>query len=355
MNVDEAYLSLLDDVLTNGRQKGDRTGTGTIAAFGRSIRYSADPAAFPVLTTKKMFFRGVVEELLWFLRGETNIKPLVDAGVNIWVGNAYKRYLGIPVDDLPKGHRKSAQVPIYGGMFSGLEDGYKHFDEKEFVDRIKAGGDFAEIWGELGPVYGAKWKRFNGVDQVRDVVETLRRNPDSRRMVVSAWDPGEVPRMTLPPCHFAWQVQSEELTEDERESAYGVPASKDHYEARETPDLHPRRRLNLSFTMRSVDCLLGMPYDMVSYALLLNLLATEVNMMPGEVVGFFGDTHIYSNHVPFVREQLARDPRKHVYPGLLLTPGRSVLGDGGPIYSSTDIKLLGYEAYPNWKNVPLAT
>lgn len=354
MNVDEAYLSLLEDVLTNGREKGDRTGTGTIAAFGRSIRYSADPTAFPALTTKRMFFRGVVEELLWFLRGETNIKPLVDAGVNIWVGNAYKRYLGIPAEDMPAGHAKAGMVAEYGGHFSGMEPGAVHLSENEFVERIKSGGSFAEVWGELGPVYGAKWRRFGGVDQIRDVIDTLRKNPDSRRMVVSAWDPADIPKMTLPPCHFAWQVQSEELSPEERETMYGVPATKDHYEALPV-DTHPRRRLNLSFTMRSVDCLLGMPYDMVSYALLLNLLAKEVGMAVGEVVGFFGDTHIYSNHVEFVRDQISRDPRKHPLPQLMLAEGRSMLGDRGPAYASADVALVNYSAYPNWKNVPLAT
>lgn len=335
MNVDQAYLSLLEDVLTNGRQKGDRTGTGTVAAFGRSIRYSADPAAFPVLTTKRMFFRGVVEELLWFLRGETNIKPLVDAGVYIWVGNAYKRYASTPIHEIPVGHRRVAVMPE-GVLFFDWVPKETHLTEGEFVAAIKAGGSFAERWGELGPVYGAKWRGFNGVDQLRDVLNTLRSNPDSRRMVVSAWDPADVPDMTLPPCHFAWQVQTELLSPAERGDG-------------------PERRLNLSFTMRSVDCLLGMPYDMVSYALLLNLLAKEVGMAVGEVVGFFGDTHIYSNHVEFVREQIERDPLKHPLPQLMLAEGKSMLGDDGPAYTSADVSLVNYAAYPNWKNVPLAT
>ena len=298
--IDEQYLDLLRDVMENGVEKGDRTGTGTVASFGKTITYDAHPSRFPILTTKKMFFRGVVEELLWFLRGESNIQPLVQAGVYIWVDDAYGRYRRAVVDPVSK---------------------------EEFVRLVRDDDYFAAVHGDLGPVYGKKWRDFGGVDQIAQLVETLRSNPDSRRMVITAWDPPDVPTMTLPPCHYTWQVQA-------------------------VPIEDGKRKLNLCFSIRSCDLLLGGPFDCISYATLLNLLAIEVGMEVGTVTMFVGDAHIYLNHLDYVKEQIGRDPNLYQYPQLLITPGKSIL-DGS--YTSADIQLEGYQSYPNWKNVPLST
>ncbi len=362
--IDRSYIALLRDVMENGRRKADRTGTGTVAVFGRALSYGASPEAFPLLTTKKMFFRGVVEELLWFLRGETNIRPLIKAGVHIWTSDAYKRYLRSDrrFEDLRStidsvAERKSDLVrsmryeeamsardeerllmaKLNYLMATDLPHG-QPLTKEQFSERIVADEAFAARWGDLGPVYGRKWRDFGGVDQLREAVDCLRSNPDSRRMLVSAWDPSCVAEMTLPPCHYAWQLQAEELTPEESEGAGGAA-----------------RRLNLCFVMRSVDCLLGMPYDVASYALLLNLIAREVGMAVGTVTMFTGDTHIYLNHLGYVKEQVERDPDLHPYPKLVIAPGKSIFGTGASAYTSSDVRLEGYSAYPNWKNVPLST
>ncbi len=341
-NLDEAYIDLLNDVLRNGREKKDRTGTGTISVFGRELKYSAHPSRFPVFTTKKMFFRGVVEELLWFISGSTNIRPLVRKGVHIWTDDAYNKYARTPIGSLGHSHTRTELV----SDGDSTREKPRHLTKEEFVDRVLKDDVFSAVWGDLGPVYGKKWRNFGGVDQLRAAIESLRSNPDSRRILTSAWDPADVPRMTLPPCHFAWQLHTEELTEAERRAYF----EQDAEERREMPEEFPTRRVNLCFSMRSVDVVLGMGFDLVSYAVLLNLLAKEANMIPGEVTAHFGDTHIYLNHLEYAREHVTRDPRKYEYPKLWINPTKDIFN-----LESEDIKLIGYEAYPNWKGVPLST
>lgn len=307
MNIERQYLNLLQDILDNGIKKEDRTGTGTISVFGRQIRHKMSEG-FPLLTTKKMFTKGIFTELLWILRGQTNIQPLVQQGNNIWVGDAYKNYVSKQTDMF---------IPIW--------------TQEEFIEQIKTNDEFAEKWGELGPVYGKQWRRWskfhptmheNGytlpagqtnIDQIQNLINDLKTNPDSRRLIVSAWNPSDLQEMTLPPCHNFFQFYTRELSFEERLELiqpYGMDALNP--EAREKwmeENNIPTRAISLMFNMRSVDVPLGLPFNIASYATLLQLIAEEVNMIPEELVANLGDTHIYQNQIDGAREQLEREPR----------------------------------------------
>lgn len=311
-NIDEQYLDLLRDILENGVSKGDRTGTGTISVFGRQIRHKMSNG-FPALTTKKLAWKQVYTELQWFLKGETNIQPLVKQGNNIWVGDAYKRY--------------------YDEWLSRKNNEW-HLSKEEFIEQIKTNDEFAKKWGELGPVYGKQWRDWKsidysemrittyGIDQIANVIETLKTNPDSRRMIVSAWNVGELDEMTLPPCHNFFQFYTRELSLEERLELiqpYGMDALKP--EAREKwleENNIPTRAISLMWNQRSVDVPLGLPFNIASYALLLEMVALHVNMVPDELIGNLGDTHIYQNQVDGVKEQLTREPKQ--LPKLMLNP-----------------------------------
>lgn len=268
-HLDEKYQDILLDILHNGVEKEDRTGTGTLSVFGKQFRHNmAD--GFPLLTTKKMAWKVMVTELLWFLRGDTNIKWLVENKCNIWNGDAYKKYADIECNP-PHDHSLS---------------------KNEFIDKIKTDDDFANMWGELGPIYGKQWRDWDGrqkrdgsydmsLDQIANLIFQLKRNPDSRRLMVSAWNVGELSEMTLPPCHYGFQCYV-------REGKY----------------------LSLMWNQRSVDTFLGLPFNIASYGLLLEILAKEVGMIPDQLIGNFGDVHLYSNHIEQAREQLTRVPFK---------------------------------------------
>ena len=270
--LDKQYNELLQDILDNGVVKDDRTGTGTISVFGRQIRHKMSEG-FPLLTTKKMPFKVIVTELLWFLRGDTNIKYLVDNGCNIWNGDAYKAYV-------------TAMQPhfIEGGDIAS---------QKEFVDLIKTDDEFAKEWGELGPIYGKQWRKwgvFNDyTDQIQNLIEQLQTNPDSRRLMVSAWNVGEIESMTLPPCHYGFQVYTRKTTREEKITNPGK-----------------YRAISLMWNQRSVDTLLGLPFNIASYGLLLKMLADELNMVADELIGNLGDVHLYSNHVDQAELQIGR-------------------------------------------------
>jgi thymidylate synthase len=259
-NLDKQYQALLQDILDNGVEKKDRTGTGTISVFGRQIRHKMS-GGFPLLTTKKMAFKTMVTELLWFLRGDTNIKYLVDNGCHIWDGDAYKNYT------------KS---------FLGYED---IPSQEWFINEIKTNPDFANRFGDLGPIYGKQWRKWYGwrkhslTDQITNLINDLKTNPDSRRLMVSAWNVGELDQMVLPPCHYGFQCYV-------REGKY----------------------LSLMWNQRSVDTFLGLPFNIASYGLLLEILAKEVNMIPDELIGNLGDVHLYSNHIEQAKEQIGREP-----------------------------------------------
>jgi len=294
--LDKDYQELLKDIIYSGRDKEDRTGTGTRSVFGRQIRHKmAD--GFPLLTTKKMAFKTMVTELLWFLKGDTNIKYLVDNGCNIWNGDAYKNY-------------KNGIAEV--GLFDNL------LTQEEFINRIKTDDEFAKQWGELGPIYGKQWRLWGtdtvSIDQIQDLISEIRTNPDSRRLMVNAWNVGELDQMTLPPCHYGFQVYTRELLPNERKVEWAKSVGKDvSYAYKLTQeDLDergfPRRTISLMWNQRSVDTFLGLPFNIASYGLLLLILAKEVNMLPDELIGNLGDVHLYKNHITQAKEQINREP-----------------------------------------------
>jgi len=276
-NIDEEYRKLLMDILINGVKKEDRTGTGTQSVFGRQIRHSMSEG-FPLLTTKKMAWKSIVTELIWFLRGDTNIKYLVDNNCHIWDGDAYKNY--------------ATKTSL---------DADGQFTKEEFIKEIKTNNEFAKQWGELGPIYGKQWRKWNyqskknhyvmagqpthhniNIDQIINLISELKSNPDSRRLMVNAWNVGEVGQMVLPPCHYGFQVYTQE-----REG---------------------KRYISLMWNQRSVDTFLGLPFNIASYALLLEIIAKEVNMIPDEIIGNLGDVHLYLDHIEQAKEQISREP-----------------------------------------------
>ena len=330
-NLDKQYQALLQDIIDNGVKKEDRTGTGTISVFGRQIRHNMSEG-FPLLTTKKMPFKTITTELLWFLQGNTNIKYLVDNNCHIWDGDAFKNY-----------------VNTYKGNFPmGME---------EFIETIKTNDEFAERWGKLGPIYGKQWRKWNSisdddfdmrmstyeVDQIANLIYELINNPDSRRLMVNAWNVGELDQMVLPPCHYGFQVYTRELSLEERLDLMRK-RTKDgtvDYDNRHHGflDFHniPKRAISLMWNQRSVDTFLGLPFNIASYGLLLMMIADEVNMVPDQLIGNLGDVHLYSNHIEQAKQQIEREPMK------LPTVG---VRDGIYCSSHYDVLLFDYESHP---------
>jgi thymidylate synthase len=343
-NIENQYLKLLKDILDNGVEKQDRTGTGTISVFGRQIRHKMS-GGFPILTTKKMYFKGIVTELLWFLRGDTNIKYLVDNDCHIWDGDAFKNYLN-----------------TYKGNFP--------MDKDEFVEAIKTNPEFAEKWGELGPIYGKQWRRLttNGfnkqanlneesgcfvIDQIANLINDLKTNPDSRRLMVNAWNVGELDSMVLPPCHYGFQVYTRELSFEERYKIYDtegkIEGISDFLKQQLTSKLDseniPTRAISLSWNQRSVDAFLGLPFNIASYALLLKIIAKEVNMVPDELIGNLGDVHLYKNHIEQAKEQMTREPME--LPQLDIHPG--ILDYDMEKYEIGMFTIKNYQSHPHIK------
>lgn len=286
MNIEIQYLSLLKEVLLKGNKKQDRTGTGTISKFGVFMEHDMS-LGFPLLTTKKVHWPSVVTELMWMLAGRTDLWWLLNKDCNIWTGDAYKAY---------KERTKSNISP------------------EEFKMHILSDWRFSEEFGNFGPIYGKKWRDFKGVDQVERVLETLRNYPDSRRMLVSAWDPSDVREAILPPCHYSWQLYV-------RDEEY----------------------LSLHYNMRSNDLFLGAPFNIASYALLLCIIADQVGMIPDRLSCSIGDAHIYTNHVDQVREQLSRDPRD--LPRLKVKRGLPIT-EFPNVYDEKAFELEGYNPHP---------
>jgi thymidylate synthase len=300
-NIDKQYQNLLQDILDNGLEKKDRTGTGTISVFGRQIRHKMSEG-FPLLTTKKMAWKTMVTELLWFLRGDTNIKYLVDNDCNIWNGDAYINYLNNSRPDKSDKDFHKTRFLI---------------SKEEFINKIKTDDEFAKKFGELGPIYGKQWRNWKtfftqkqGLDQIQNLINDLKTNPDSRRLMVNAWNVGELDQMVLPPCHYSFQVYTRELTWEEQvqwvmkntdvemENLYIV-------EEIAKPST-PKRAISLMWNQRSVDTFLGLPFNISSYGLLLEIIAKAVNMVPDELIGNLGDVHLYSNHIEQAKEQIGR-------------------------------------------------
>ena len=323
--LDSNYQTLLQDVLDTGTLKDDRTGTGTTSIFGRQIRHDMSDG-FPLLTTKKMAIKTMMTELKWFLKGDTNIKYLVDNNCNIWNGDAYKSYC------------KDSPYP------------YPTITQPEFINRIKTDDEFAKMWGDLGPIYGKQLRGWFGydkkvnpvyVDQIQNLIEQLKRNPDSRRLMVNAWNVGELDNMTLPPCHYGFQVYTRVLGLDERIDYMNkgkISKSSDYFHEHLDSMGIPKRSLSLMWSQRSVDTFLGLPFNIASYGMLLSLLSEEVGMIPGELIGNLGDVHLYSNHIEQAKTQLGREPKPHL-PKLKIISSDILNGD-------FDYEILHYHSHP---------
>jgi len=312
--LDKQYQDLLQTILDYGVEKKDRTGTGTKSIFGYTIRHNMKDG-FPVLTTKKMAWKTMVTELLWFLRGDTNIKFLVDNGCHIWDGDAYKNYTKLFTKD-----------------FHG-----PRYKQEQFIDLIKTNDAFARDFGCLGPIYGKQWRNwktenystfFNKwgyedekriyIDQIANLINDLKTNPDSRRLMVNAWNVGELDQMVLPPCHYGFQCYV-------REGKY----------------------LSLMWNQRSVDTFLGLPFNIASYGLLLTILAKEVNMIPDQLIGNLGDTHLYLNHIEQAKEQIGREPFE--LPTLNQFPTYEGSRPSIESYVVGDFTLKDYQSHPSIK------
>jgi len=347
-NLDKQYQALLKDILSYGVEKNDRTGTGTKSIFGYMIHHNMQNG-FPLLTTKKVPFKTMATELMWFLMGDTNIKYLVDNGVHIWDGDAYKGY--------------EKECDAYGVDPMSME---------QFIQGIKNSNQDSHFipdltgykLGDLGPIYGKQWRDWNsseaefeglsGIDQIQNLINELKTNPDSRRLMVNAWNVGELGNMTLPPCHYGFQVYTRELTWDEQvkwvmkntnvewENLYIV-------EEIAKPST-PKRAISLSWNQRSVDVFLGLPFNIASYGLLLEMIAREVNMVPEHLIGHLGDTHLYLNHLEQAQQQLERIPRD--LPVMKMSSGhnfRAALKGNADEIDLDDFMLVGYNPHPTIK------
>jgi thymidylate synthase len=276
---------------------------------------------FPLLTTKKMPFKLIATELMWFLRGDTNIKFLVDNNCHIWDGDAYKNYIF-----------NSEWTPVStsnGNIIGKKSDSDETMTQEIFINKIKTDDEFAKKWGDLGPIYGKQWRNWRGqdgydwgtkvsetsIDQIQNLINDLKTNPDSRRLMVSAWNVGELDQMTLPPCHYGFQVYTRELSLKERRNIANSIQNDIHYGEFISPMAveHwdriniPTRAISLMWNQRSVDTFLGLPFNIASYGLLLEIVAKAVNMVPDELIGNLGDTHLYLNHVEQAKEQIGRE------------------------------------------------
>jgi thymidylate synthase len=333
-NIDKEYQMLLEYILGNGVEKKDRTGTGTLSIFGWQIRHKMSDG-FPLLTTKKMAWKSIVTELLWFLRGDTNIKYLVDNGCNIWNGDAYKNYL--------KEHD-----PLNGTV--PMED---------FIALIKQNEKpiYHEL-GELGPIYGKQWRGWGeygepefvkGIDQIQNLINDLKTNPDSRRLMVSAWNVGKLDQMVLPPCHYGFQVYTRELSWKERWEHYFYNVSNESCLSETELDKinYPKRAISLMWNQRSVDTFLGLPFNIASYGLLLEIIAKEVNMVPDELIGNLGDVHLYSNHIEQAKEQIGREPFE--LPKLCLDYKVGEYDNSLKGFVPEDFVLFNYQSHPTIK------
>lgn len=250
----QQYLELCKFILENGELRQDRTGTGTISYFGIQKRYDLKQG-FPLLTTKKINFNTILHELIWFLKGDTNIKYLVDNNVSIWNEWPYDKY------------KKSKD--------------YQQESLQEFVNKIKINSEFAQKWGYLGPVYGKQWRDFYGVDQIKEAIELLKKDKNSRRIIVSAWNPSQLKEMLLPPCHAFFQFY-----------------------------VNKNNELSCQLYQRSADIFLGVPFNIASYSILIHIIANICDLKVGEFVHTLGDAHIYLDHIDNIKIQLQRKPLK---------------------------------------------
>jgi thymidylate synthase len=372
-NIEHQYLKLLKDILDNGVEKQDRTGTGTLSVFGRQIRHDMS-LGFPLLTTKKMYWKGIVTELLWFLRGDTNIKYLVDNDCHIWDGDCYQAYVKKHKHAIrTEGDRSEIAIQLLETQLI--------YSQEEFINKIKTDDEFAKKWGELGPIYGKQWRSWdvpkiltiergkiensigtewgswerNPIDQIANLINDLKTNPESRRLMVSAWN-GELDQMVLPPCHYGFQVYTRELSSQERKNIYDksswikdvFPTDENGWNKLFNDYNIPKRAISLMWNQRSVDTGLGLSFNVASYSLLLMMIAKQVNMVPDEVIGSLGDVHLYLNHIEPIKEQLTRE--SYNLPTVKISD--RVVSDISE-YTLDDIILENYQSHPTIK-MPLS-
>jgi thymidylate synthase len=330
---------------------------------------------FPVLTTKKIAWKTMVTELIWFLRGDTNIKFLVDNNCHIWDGDAYKNYLNVVTFEKPDYfHEKHGHLKM---SVKKEGDNYLPLTQEEFINRIKTDDKFTH-WGDMGKIYGSQWRSWENtikvpsinsiwgtgfeyinvhIDQIANLINDLKTNPDSRRLLVSAWNPADLPNQVLPPCHYGFQVYTRELSLEERVEIYGVEKIQTNnagwYECSLAElDVNqaniPKRAISLMFNMRSTDVGLGLSFNLSSYGLLLMMIAKQVNMVPDELIYNGGDVHLYLNHIEPIKEQLTREP--YSLPTVKISD--RVVNDISE-YTLDDITLENYQSHPSIK-MPLS-
>ena len=369
-NVDKEYNKLIRNILDNGVIKTNRTGVDTISIPHACVEFDMSEG-FPLLTTKKMFTKGIIHELLWFLKGDTNIKYLVDNGVNIWTPDAFREY---KKKDLIS-YEKLSQDPVIDVQ------PYEEPTMEHFVNMIKTNERFAKEYGELGPVYGKQWvgwgsykdredyvpngsmtspnivkvkRSWGGINQIQDVIDKLKTNPDDRRMIVSAWNISEIDKMALPPCHYDFHLYTEEMTLEERFSIWFKTRKPnrdvvDDLETWSEADQHlyldqstPKRKISLIWDQRSVDTFLGLPFNIASYGILLHMFAQQANMVPDKLIGHLKNVHIYSNHVEQCQEQISREPM--ALPKLELDKADNIFS-----YCYENVKFVNYKSHPSIK------
>lgn len=310
--MEQEYLQLAEKILTEGHVKGDRTGTGTKSLFGYQMRFDLSQG-FPLLTTKRVAFGLIKSELLWFLKGETNIKYLLEHNNHIWDEWAFERYVAsedYTGPDMENFGLRAAKDPEFKQVYQQ--------EMADFCHKILTDDTFAATYGELGNVYGAQWRHWQTrsgetIDQIKDVIEQIKTNPNSRRLIVSAWNPEDVPHMALPPCHTLFQFYVSD------------------------------GKLSCQLYQRSADVFLGVPFNIASYALLTHLIARETNLEVGEFIHTLGDAHLYANHMEQIKTQLSRPVRS--LPKLVLNPDKTSVFD----FEMEDIKVEGYDPHPGIK------
>ena len=364
-NVDNQYLDLVNEIIEHGEVKKTRAGK-TRSLFGKQLRFNLKEG-LPMLTTKKMFTKGVLHELLWFIKGDTNIKYLVDNGVHIWDDDAYRYFLELSKiglfekrTDLPKLQRGYYEVSF-------------NLTKEEFLEKVKSqdvtlyydnGNGWIEYsFGDLDKVYGYQWTNWNGHNQIEEVIETLKKNPNDRRMIISAWNVGDIPDMALPPCHYCCQFYTKKMTEVERwnyfethmlkedneEGRYNLYVSRGENYLKGSLVAYldrmnvPSRKLSCMWHQRSCDSLLGIPFNIMSYAVFTHMIAQCVNMDVDELIFDGGDVHVYENQIEtYLSTQKLNHPKLYSLPTLVLNKDIKNIEE----FTYDDIKIVGYESYP---------
>lgn len=350
--IEEQYLDLLTHILENGVEKTTRNGK-VLSVFGYQLRHNMSNG-FPLLTTKEMYFKGIVTELLWFLRGDTNIKYLLDNNCNIWNGDCYVNF--------KKKVSNYNEIDYQVHIDDPVTNSVRMLNQNEFINKIKTDENFTKEWGDLGKVYGYQWRNWGveNIDQITNVLNELNTNPDSRRLLVTAWNPSDLPYQVLPPCHFEFQFYTDLLTHEERVLYYFNELQPNKYVFEDFESLTeekqfdylnslniPTRKLSLMFNMRSTDVPLGWGFNIASYALLLIIFSKLSNMVAGDIISTLGDAHIYANQIEPIKEQIKRKPlplpQIDFADRVDFTKGIDVFLD---TCRPQDIKLFNYQSHP---------